>query len=278
MKWGKRCHNIWSYTVSKQRKRENLPSSKITSILLSLASWWWSENCSQCSQRKVFSNGGRPPAILSISAVCCMYSFCPFVELQFFSLSWICLYLYISSNHSPYLYISIHPTDLRCMVPLCCTLCKALCWAHALFPFGPREFPFLYVLFHICSSLLFAVWLNGPSLGGRHSRASFNLQYWVCKHSGQTLHASSFCSEYLSARVKQLSKRETLAPGRSSYDPKYPSSHRTEANAVLEMRDKQAPYHCGRKFICDCCSKIPTHFLVLPWSFLQHLSSTSTSW
>lgn len=100
----------------------------------------------------------------------------------------------------------------------------------------------------------------------------------VCKHSGQTLHASSFCSEYLSARVKQLSKRETLAPGRSSYDPKYPSSHRTEANAVLEMRDKQAPYHCGRKFICDCCSKIPTHFLVLPWSFLQHLSSTSTSW
>lgn len=114
--------------------------------------------------------------------------------------------------------------------------------------------------------------------GGRHSRASFNLQYWVCKHSGQTLHASSFCSEYLSARVKQLSKRETLAPGRSSYDPKYPSSHRTEANAVLEMRDKQAPYHCGRKFICDCCSKIPTHFLVLPWSFLQHLSSTSTSW
>lgn len=113
----------------------------------------------------MFSNGGRTPAVLSISAVCCMYSFCPFVELQFFSLSWICLYLYISSNHSPYLYISIHPTGLRCMVPLCCALCKALCWAHALFPFGPREFPFLYVLFHICSSLLFAVWLNGPSLG-----------------------------------------------------------------------------------------------------------------
>lgn len=102
--------------------------------------------------------------------------------------------------------------------------------------------------------------------GGQAQQSKLQLEaaLSVCKHSGQTLHASSFCSEYLSARVKQLSKRETLAPGRSSYDPKYPSSHGTEANAVLEMRDKQAPYHCGRKFICDCCSKIPTHFLVLP--------------
>lgn len=268
MKWGKRCHSIWSCTVSKQRKGENLPPSKITSILLSLASWWWGENCSQCSQRKVFSKGGRPPAVLSISAVCCMYSFCPFVELQYFSPSWICLYLYISSNHSPYLYTSIHPTDLTwCLsaVPSAKHSVGHTHYSHL----APGDFHSLMLYFTYAPAFcLQCGWMVCHWGQAQQSKLQLEAELNVCKHSGQTFHASGFCSEYLSAHVKQLSKRETLAPGRSSYDPKYPASRRTEANAVLEMRGKQAPYGCGRKFVTVVksqpifwfCLKFPTAF------------------
>lgn len=56
------------------------------------------------------------------------------------------------------------------------------------------------------------------------------------KHSGQTLPISGFCSKFLSAHVKQLSKRETLSPGRKIYDPEYSARERTETDPAFETK------------------------------------------
>lgn len=113
----------------------------------------------------------------------------------------------INSKHSP----CPHTCSSRSAVLPGASL---LCYTQGSFPLGPRKFPisFYAFLFHMCFSLLFAsccvVWREGQA---EQSRLPLEAALSVDKHSGQTPQTSGFCSKFLSAHVKQLSKRETFS-------------------------------------------------------------------
>lgn len=96
----------------------------------------------------------------------------------------------------------------------------------------------------------------------QQSKLQFEAALSVYKHSGLTLLTSGFCSKFLSAHAKQLSKRETLAPGRSKYDPEYPARQGTGTDPVLEIK-RPTPYqdHSGGESLFSYF-KIPASFSV----------------
>lgn len=167
----------------------------------------------------------------------------------------------------PHPHSAIRPAARWCMVP---PSGEALCWAHRLFPFGTREFRFLFMYYFtyapaFCPRPCCMVCRKGQN------KLRLEAALSVCKHSGQTLQTSGFCSKFFSAHVKQLSKRDSCS-WKEQNDTKYPDSQRTETNPVLVMRLRPQSGRILFYFILG-----DLLFSVFVQSFLQPLSSTSTS-
>lgn len=116
----------------------------------------------------------------------------------------------------------------------------SVCYAHRFFPFGPRKLPFLFMCYFTCASASSSQTRCTVCYEGQAEQSKLQPEAAVSvyKHSGQTLQTSGFCSKFLSAHVKQLSKREALASERSRYDPEYPARQGPGTNTVFKMEKR----------------------------------------
>lgn len=260
-------------------KEGGLPSSEVPSLVLS--SELWGAHVLMCSRRGsnqgvwgekgVFWGSKASSWPLRLPSTSCTFTPCaacipPAPSWRASSPCDVWLFCMVPQQQPrPHPHSAVRPAARWCLVP---PSGEALCWAHRLFPFGAREFRFLF-MYYFTYAPAFCPWPRCMVCRKGQNKLWLEVALSVCKHSGQTLRTSGFCSKFFSAHVKQLSKRVSCSWKEQIW---------SQVSRQPENRDKSCFSNETKTTEWENFIFVDLLFSVFVQSFLQRLSSTSTSW